>query len=330
MSQTTRFTYVKLGGLKLSPERLSGKEPSIKEVYGYIRKGDVAIDLQSMVAVRFVDGVHWLSERTYKYAEKVLGTSAYEAHEGVSFDVARGVWLVVGEPKPIEPPIGAPKGEKYVLVETELSRSLGLSPFIVEKKFIFKCFKGEDVGIGKVTRYRYFLAAYDKNANPLTIEKLEQTLLWRNYLNNPKVVEILGGVSEFMKKEMWHLERMNKYAVAQFKVVWKDVAAEFVPAVEVSRAVPDHNVHYVVIDSIEEAYYLLAVLLAPQINAVVRELSPWVGHVQPRFIKYFKIPKFNPRNEIHVKLSQLGRIIHERGGVMEEERKHIEDLVGKL
>jgi hypothetical protein len=76
----------------------------------------------------------------------------------------------------------------------------------------------------------------------------------------------------------------------------------------------------------------MAVLLAPQINAVVRELSPWIGHVQPRFIKYFKIPKYdpNPNNYIHKQLVEIGKEIYNRGDVTEEERKKIEGLVEKL
>jgi hypothetical protein len=74
----------------------------------------------------------------------------------------------------------------------------------------------------------------------------------------------------------------------------------------------------------------MAVLLAPQINAVVRELSPWIGHVQPRFIKYFKIPKYDPKNDIHKQLVEIGKEIYNRGDVTEEERKKIEELVKKL
>jgi hypothetical protein len=62
-----------------------------------------------------------------------------------------------------------------------------------------------------------------------------------------------------------------------------------------------------------EKVYLVTVLLAPQINAVVRELSPWIGHVQPRFIKYFKLPKYNSDNIVHRHLIEIGRFIHNEG-----------------
>jgi hypothetical protein len=85
------------------------------------------------------------------------------------------------------------------------------------------------------------------------------------------------------------------------------------------------------VNSFEEACYLVAVLLAPQINAVVEELSPWVGHVQPRFIKYFKIPKYNPRNEVHGRLAEIGKAIYNGGeDTLKDVLKEIEELVEKL
>jgi hypothetical protein len=331
MSQTQSFKYVKLGGLKLSPEQFGGKEPRINDVYNHVVSGSVKVDVKDLVPVGLVDGVHWLSRETYDYAKKVLATSPYEAHEGVTLTSAKGAWVIIKEPVSVEPPIGAPKNERYVRVETELSRRCGVGPFVVEERFVFRGFKGEDIEVGKVKTYRYFLVAYKRNGTPLTREELEQTLLWKNYLSHPNVIEVLGGVSAFMKKELWHIERMNVYAIAQYKVVWRDVEKEFIPAIEVSGALPDYTVNYVPVSNINEGFYLLALLLAPQINAVVRELAPWIGHVQPRFIKYFRIPKYNPNNDVHKRLVEIGKVIHNEGkDALKRVLKEIEELVEKL
>jgi len=322
---SARFVYVKIKGSYLSPERLGGREPRIGEVVN-----SAVVDKDLMVAIEFIDGVHWLREETYNIAKHVLGTSAYEAHEGVTFTSAKGAWLIVGEPKPVKPPVGAPKDERYVAVETELSRVAGLQPIVIEEKFVFRGFKGEDVNIGSVTRYRYFIAAYKRNGEPLSAEELKQTMLWKNYLSRPEIAKVLGDVSKFLREELWHLERMGRDAVSLYKVVWRDVAKRFIPAIETSGAIPDYTVNYVTVNSFEEACYLMTVLLAPQINAVVEELTPWVGHVQPRFIKYFKIPKYDPKNEVHRRLTEIGKRIHERGDVSQEEIDEISQLIEKL
>jgi len=106
---------------------------------------------------------------------------------------------------------------------------------------------------------------------------------------------------------------MRPRAAARYKVAWRDVADRFIPAVEATGAVPAHTAHYAVVESLEEAYYLLAYLLAPQINAVVREISPWVGHVEPGFLSYFNIPKYSPRCPAHRRLADLGREVSKRG-----------------
>lgn len=323
------FKLIKLRGRELSPEKMEGKEPRLSEIAHRLKEGDIEVELQDMVPVELYDGVSWLRKVTYEKASKALGRSAYEAHEGVTFTSAKGAWLIIGEPQRVEPPIGSPRDRGYVRVETELSRNLNLGPFVIEEEFVYRGFKGEDVSIGKVKKYRYFIAAYKRDGTPLSQNELEKTLLWRNYLS--KIVTALGDVSAFMKRKMWYLERMGEGAMRQYKVVWRDVAKEFIPAVDISGVIPDYTVNYVTVSNVEEAHYLLAILLAPQINSVVRELAPWIGHVQPRFIRYFRIPGYNPRIETHKRLAEIGKKIHEEGEEAANSlRDEIEKLVEKL
>ena len=151
-------------------------------------------------------------------------------------------------------------------------------------------------------------------------------MLWRSYLSNEAVQRALKASSAYGRGEWWHIERMGPRAVSRFKVVWRDVADRFVPAAETSGAVPGHTAHYAVAESPEETYYLLAYLLAPQINAIVREISPWVWHVEPGFLSYFSIPKYRADCAAHRRLAELGREISERGTDAETEKK-IEKLV---
>ena len=151
--------------------------------------------------------------------------------------------------------------------------------------------------------------------------EFEETFLRKNYLSKGEVKILLKVQVHLWKKAFWEQERMNNDAMAQYKVVWRDAVKEFIPAIEDTGAVPDYTVNYIVVNNINEGYYLLALLLAPQINAVVKELTPWIGHVH-RFINYFYIRKFNPNNPTHVKLSQLGKEIRERGASQNSKKSH--------
>ncbi len=268
----------------------------------------------------------WLSEETYKIAKRILGSDKiyYTGMEGVSFDVAKGAWRIIGEPVPVKCPPGY--GERCVIVATKLSINLGIDPFVVEERFVFKGISGRNIKRGRIEDYTYVLLAYDRSEQRfLTLGELEKTLLYKNYLSDEEVQKTIQQASKHLKREWWHVERMRKEALSKYKVVWRDVAKEFIPAVDFEGAVPDHNVHYVVTQSPEEAYYLMSILLAPQINAVVRELSPWIGHVQPRFLRYFRIPKYDPSNKVHRKLADIGRRIHINWAI-----KEIESLIEKL
>jgi hypothetical protein len=303
------FAYFELSGCK--PADLSQAAACAK-----VRRVD-------MVAADLGGRTYWLSKEAYEAAGGLLGASAYRGHVGTGFGAARGVWLAEGEPQPTEPPPGAPRGRRYVLVETRWGRENG--PFPVEEDFVFRGFLGRDVEVGRVAGYRYFLAPYRRDGAPLPPEELRRTLLWRSYLSNEAVQRALKSSAKYGKREWWHIERMGPRAVARYKVAWRDVADKFIPAVEASGAVPAHTAHYTVVESLEEAYYLLAFLLAPQINAVVREISPWVGHVEPGFLSYFNIPKYRPHCPAHRRLADIGREVSERGTDTE-----VEEEIGRL
>jgi hypothetical protein len=306
------FTYFELSGCR--PADLSHAAACVK-----VRRVD-------MVTVNLGGRTYWLSKEAYEAAKNLLGASAYRGHAGAGFGTARGVWLVEGGLQPAEPPPGAPRGRRYVLVETRWGRENGLGPFVVEEDFVFRGFLGRDVEMGRVARYRYFLAPYRRDGTPLTLEELKKTQLWRSYLSNEEVQKALKASAKYGKREWWHIERMGPRAAARFKVAWRDVADRFIPAVEATGAVPAHTAHYVVVESLEEAYYLLAFLLAPQINAVVREISPWIGHVEPGFLSYFRIPKYRPDCPFHGRLAELGKEISE-GGLDAEVEEKIKKLV---
>ena len=322
------FRLYRLAGARLSPEAFGGREPSLDDVVEEVRRGELKIEALDKVSVKVSGETLWLSKEAFDKASCLLGRGSYEAHEGATLTASKGAWTIVEGPDLAPPPIGAPKGARYVRVQTRLGQDLGLDPFVVEEAFVFRGFKGEDVEVGRIANARYFLLAYRRTGVPLTRSELERTQLWRNYLSRAEVWGAIKGASRFGKREFWHVERMGPEALANYKVVWRDVADSFVPAVAVGGVIPDYTVNYVTVSSEDEAYYLMAVLLAPQINAVVSELVPWIGHVQPRFMRYFKIPRYEPASQAHRRLAEIGREVASRG-LTSARLSEIEQLVGR-
>lgn len=312
---------------RLSPESFDNREPSYMEVLNLVNVGRLKIVDFTMEAIVVGNEVLWLTSGTLQKASKILTRgSVYEAHEGASLTASGGAW-VIESLREVPPPLGSPRDKEYVAVSTRLSKKLGLDHFIVEKDFVFYGYKGEDIDVCKITGYRAFLLPYDRSGRRLSEQELRNTLLWKNYLS--KVRDALESKSKHLKREWWDVERMGPGSLARVKVVWRDVAKRFIPAIDDKGYIPDYTVNYVVVRDLDEAYYLLSVLLSPQINAVVEELSSWIGHVQPRFLRYFAIPKYNPRKDVHVKLAEIGKKVCEEG-LDDEKLKIIESLVDNL
>lgn len=325
------FKLYRVEGARLNPESRGGSEPRLNDIWELWNNGQLRVEEREMEAAIVGTETLWLSLETHRKASSLLDIGrAYEAHEGATVTACKGAWVIRGEVIDVEPPIGAPKDRKYVLVSTELSEKLGLDPFVVEKDFVFEYVKGEDIALGKVVRKRHALLAYNRSGNPLSKDELENTLLWKSYLSKAEVRKVIETSSKHMKKTWWHIERMKPMALSRIKVVWKDVAKRFVPAVDIDGLIPDYTVNYITVKSLEEAYYLLAILLSPQVNAVVEEISPWIGHVQPRFIRYFRIPPYNPKREAHKKLEEIGKKVYIKGNLEDADIRKLEELVEQL
>ncbi|RLG83254.1 MAG: hypothetical protein DRO40_05260 [Thermoprotei archaeon] len=203
------FTYIRFKGRKLNPESFGGREPKYKEIYEFYSNGLITIESKEYVAVgikgmiialtkrtrkkekEFKETI-WISKKTYNYAMKVLNPEKvyYVAHEGVTLTSAKGAWLVVNKPKPVKCLPGF--GDKCYIVETKLSKTLDLDPFIVEGKFLFKAAKGEHIKTGRISNFMYVLLPYDiYKGRFLTHNELTKTLLYKNYLSINEIKEIL-------------------------------------------------------------------------------------------------------------------------------------------
>ena len=117
------FKLYKLTGMELNPERFGNREPLYQDVLNLLRNGDVKVEIKDMVSVNVSGETLWISRNTYEKARGILGGgSSYKAHEGATLTSAKGAWWIIGEPAPVEPPIGAPTNKEYVRADTTLRR----------------------------------------------------------------------------------------------------------------------------------------------------------------------------------------------------------------
>ncbi len=126
---------------------------------------------------------------------------------------------------------------------------------------------------------------------------------------------------------------IGDYTFYQYKVVWKEVSARqqkfgFEVAVigpkETKPIILDHTVVMVACNSLEETHYLAAIL-----NSNIVSLACLYMVISG--LENLNIPKFNPKNPLHQKLSQLSQKAHEIAKkIYEENREDLKEDLKKI
>ena len=87
--------------------------------------------------------------------------------------------------------------------------------------------------------------------------------------------------------------------------------------------IPDFSITFTSTDNINEAHYLAAVLNS-SISRLIISSYTIETEISTHILKYVCIPKFNPNNLLHLKLSKLSKNAHELAKKIYEEKR--EDL----
>lgn len=140
-------------------------------------------------------------------------------------------------------------------------------------------------------------------------------------------------------------------AISKYKVIWKDISGKISAKGEFGGAVvaelindkylgniqpiPDVTLMFIPSNNEQEAHYLCAILNSSLTQLIVTSYS--VLHVSTHVVKYMGIKKFNPKNKLHLKLSELSKKAHELAKkyyeqndlVAWEELKKVEEEIDK-
>ncbi|PIV54994.1 hypothetical protein COY52_06275 [Candidatus Desantisbacteria bacterium CG_4_10_14_0_8_um_filter_48_22] len=135
---------------------------------------------------------------------------------------------------------------------------------------------------------------------------------------------------------------ISELTFSQFRVTWKQMASKM-SAVVLSNTKTDfgikpmistHTTAFFVADNKNESHYLCALLNSNLVNDFISSFSAaGRGFGTPSVMENLAIPKFDPKNKIHMKLAELSEEAHNRvkrdAGISEIE-KEIDSEVGKL
>jgi type II restriction/modification system DNA methylase subunit YeeA len=272
-----------------------------------------------------------VTERLLPYIRRITqGSSPYEAHAGV-YVALNQVYYVEVKGKTLDgkliitnPP---ESGQKKKVKQVEAK---------VEPDLVYPLIRGEDVKKWYVEfKDRYVILPLDSEGNSLS-----PTIMRSKYPNAYSYFyqffnDLISRGAEPYKSKLkpyknLPLEKAEKLAppfywvfnasqsLAPYKVVWKEVSARMavggfhVAVIEPlqdkylgeNTVVPDHTVVFIPVGDRDEAYYLAGILNSTIITfalqyAVVESLSD------------LNIPRFDPNNDFHRRITELSRRAHE-------------------
>lgn len=195
----------------------------------------------------------------------------------------------------------------------------------VERDPVFPLLRGKDVERWKATPSEYIIAphsattgmqAFSEEVMKINYPKtFNYFLRMKSYISGRRTLKIFGGSTKY-----WYsLFKIGKYTFAPYKVVWKEIAKDFVVSVVSSIedkflgkkvVLPDHKLMLTACKNENEAFYLCAILNSSVARTLVKSYAIET-QISTHVLKYLKISPFDKHNPVHRKLVLLSKRANE-------------------
>jgi len=203
----------------------------------------------------------------------------------------------------------------------------------IEPDLLYPLLRGRDVQRWKAQPSAWILMVQDPKQRQGYDEKWLQKNYPRTYGYLKRFEEVLRerrsrGVSDMLKEgaPFYTMFAVGTYTFAPWKVVWPNIAsalnAAVVGSAEGKIIVPQHIVTLVACESEEEAHYICALLNSSSANFAARAYSQEGGKSfgDPHILEHIRIPRFDRKNPVHLRLAELSKQAHEAAKVGDETR----------
>ena len=189
----------------------------------------------------------------------------------------------------------------------------------IEPDFVFPLLRGRDVERWKALPTYQVIVPQDPTAPAKGFAETEmQSRFPKTYnyfkqfeelLRKRKVFKLFFDVNS---APFYSVYAIGPYTFSPFKVVWREVSNNLDAAVcgthDSRIVVPDHTLVYIASQSEEEAHFLCALLNSSPANFIVRGYVAL--HPSPHIMKYIRIPKFDPNDNLHLRLAESSTACH--------------------
>ncbi len=192
----------------------------------------------------------------------------------------------------------------------------------IEPDLIYPLIKPDNTKKWKIDKYHYILLPHKKDGeNNESFLRVNYPKSYA-YLNRFKD-ELLSRKSKWFKgegKPFYSLFGIGKYTFMPFKIVWccmsykpyfsvvSKITDEYIGT---KTLIPDNTIGNISFDSEKEAHFVCAILNSEKAKflfSIRSSKSKWGISIE--MVKKIPIPKFNPKNKEHLKLSDISMKAH--------------------
>lgn len=206
----------------------------------------------------------------------------------------------------------------------------------VEPDLVYPLLRGRDVDRWRAQPSAWIVLAQDPETRsgydtrwmrenlPLTFDYLSQ-------FKDQLLARKSGVVRDLMAKGAFYsMYAIGPYTTGLWKVVWREQAADMTAAVcgpiDGRPVIPDHKLMSVPVGDPAEADFLCAVLNSKPVAAMVAGYTVSVS-ISTHVLEHVGIPRYDPANELHCEIAEVGRLAREMGAADEAA---LERLVSRL
>ncbi|MEM2772274.1 MAG: class I SAM-dependent DNA methyltransferase, partial [Candidatus Pacearchaeota archaeon] len=254
--------------------------------------------------------------------QKIMKPSGYRAYEGVNF--------------------GGLDSAYYIRILKKISNEILIENLntvgkikvkklqrVVEKKLIYPIVRGREVKRWYFSPSSWCIIPTNEKGSNIEISKLKMEYPktfsyfkeFETQLRERSLLKLAGKDGPFYGLYV----NIGQFTFEPFKVAWKNIAGKISGKAEFSVAVitpvedvylgkkiviPNVKLMFIPMENEEEAYYVCAILNSSIAQLIVASYVIETG-ISTHITENVFIPKFNPKEKLHTKLSQLSKKAHE-------------------